>query len=99
MGKNTFEISKEGGIHKRLEALIGTWTGATKTWFEPNVIADESPMQGTIRPILGGRFLMHEYQGSLNGDLFEGMAIYGFDLANNRFECAWVDTFHMGTAM
>lgn len=99
MGKSKFEISKTEGVHKQLEALTGSWKGVTKTWFEPNVVADESPMQGTIRPTLGGRFLLHEYQGSLNGEPFDGLAIFGFDLANNRFESAWIDSFHMGTGM
>ena len=99
MSKSKFEISLEGGVHKQLQSLTGTWEGATKTWFEPHVIADESPMKGTIRSILGGRFLMHEYQGSLSGEAFEGIAFYGFDVPNNKFQSAWIDSFHMGTGM
>lgn len=99
MSKSKFEISLESGIHKELSALIGNWEGITKTWFEPDVIADESLMKGAIRPILGGRFVMHEYKGSLNEKPFDGIAIYGFDLANNKFQCAWIDSFHMGTGI
>ena len=82
-----------------LGKLAGEWSGTTQTWFEPDVIADESPMTGTIRPILGGRFVLHEYAGSLSGKPFEGVAIYGFDLATTKFQSAWVDSFHMSTAM
>jgi hypothetical protein len=42
---------------------------------------------------------VHEYVGSLSGKPFEGMAIYGFDLAANKFQAAWVDSFHMSTAI
>ncbi|MBO9615447.1 MAG: DUF1579 domain-containing protein [Dyadobacter sp.] len=99
MSKSKFETSLESGVHHQLLTLTGNWQGTTKTWFEPNVLADESEMKGTIKAILGGRFLLHEYQGSLNGKSFDGVAIFGFDIANNNAQCAWVDSFHMGTGM
>ena len=94
-----FEDSKTGGVHLRLGALCGEWAGPTKTWFDPDVIGDESPMSGKMSPILGGRFVLHEYSGSLSGKPFEGVAIYGFDLATNKFQAAWVDSFHMSTGI
>lgn len=94
-----FEDSKQSGHHADLAKLVGDWSGMTQTWFEPGVIADESPMTGTIRPILGGRFVSHEYSGTLSGTPFEGVAIYGFDLATNKFQAAWVDSFHMSTGI
>ncbi|QRR00713.1 DUF1579 domain-containing protein [Dyadobacter sandarakinus] len=99
MSKSTFEISLESGIHQHIQAMAGVWEGTTKTWFEPGVTADESPMSGTIRPILGGRFLLYQYQGSLSGDAFEGSATIGYDIANARFQVSWIDSFHMGTAI
>ena len=91
--------SKEVGPHAELAKLVGDWSGMTKTWFEPDKLADESPMTGTIRSILDGRFVMHEYKGELQGKTFDGVAIYGFDLATNRFQAVWVDSFHMSTAV
>jgi len=99
MSKSKFEISLESGIHQKLHALTGHWEGMTKTWFEPGVVADESLMKGVIRPILGGRFLIHEYQGSLSGASFEGIVTYGFDLSNDKVQSSWVDSFHMGTGI
>lgn len=94
-----FAESLEHGPHANLAKFAGEWTGTTKTWFEPDVVADESPMTGTIKVILGGRFLMHEYSGSLQGKEFEGVAIFGFDIATNKFQMAWVDSFHMSTGI
>lgn len=99
MQESPFEISLKSGMHKNLGALAGNWAGMTKTWFEPGIIADESPMQGNIRPILDGRFLFHEYQGSLSGNAFVGTATIGFDIPNNQIQCAWIDSFHMGTGI
>jgi hypothetical protein len=94
-----FNESKTDGLHAKLANLAGEWSGSTKTWFEPDVLADESPMTGKMSLILGGRFILHEYLGSLSDKPFEGVAIYGFDLNTEKFQSAWVDSFHMATGM
>jgi hypothetical protein len=99
LAKLTFESSLGSGIHKDLHAYTGEWEGTTKTWFEPGVLADESPMKGRIKSVLNGRFILHEYNGSLSGKPFEGIAIFGYSLSHKKYQCAWVDSFHMGTAI
>jgi hypothetical protein len=94
-----FDESLLTGAHSGFKRLVGNWEGVTTTWFEPGVVADESPMTGRITPILGGRFMLYEYSGSLTGKEFEGVAIIGFDLATNKFQLAWVDSFHMSTGI
>ncbi len=100
MTKRSLEQSKaEGGVHHRLAQLAGAWEGTTRTWFEPDQIADESPWRGTIRPVLDGRFVVHEYEGSFQGQPIAGMAIYGYHLDRDRYETAWIDSFHSGTTI
>lgn len=94
-----FAESIESGPHAMLAKLEGKWSGPTTTWFEPNVVADQSPMTGKMTAVLDGRFILHEYRGELQGKPFEGVALYGFDLATGKFQAAWVDSFHMSTAM
>jgi hypothetical protein len=88
-----------GGGHAMLAALVGEWEGTTRTWFEPDVLADESAWRGTIRSVLGGRFVVHEYEGAMGGEPLEGIAIHGFDLDTGRFLTAWIDSFHNGTTI
>ena len=100
MDENLFERSKlPGGAHHTLSQLVGEWEGITRTWFEPEKLADESPWRGSIRLISGGRFAVHEYEGSLDGQPLRGMAVYGCDLGTGRFQAAWVDDFHMNYAI
>lgn len=94
-----FENSKLDGQHAQFLRLVGDWSGVTQTWFEPDKLADESPMTGKIRAILDGRFVIHEYSGEMQGKPVEGVAIYGFDLATNKWQTAWVDSFHMSTGV
>jgi hypothetical protein len=73
--------------------------GVTRTWFEPGQLADESPMKGSIRPLLDGMFVIHEYQGTLQGKAFEGVTIFGHDMKSGKFQSAWIDSFHTGTEL
>ncbi len=95
----TFKESRSDGVHARMAELEGDWSGMTKTWFEPDVLADESPMNGSIKPVLDGRFMLYAYSGSLQGKPFEGIAILGFDLGTSKYQFAWIDSFHMSTAI
>lgn len=97
--KSKFEISLESGPHFRLGKLVGTWEGTSRTWFEKDVLADESPISGTITAVLGGRFILHQYQSSLQEKPLEGLAIIGYSFPNERYQTAWVDSFHMGTGI
>ena len=93
------EHSKANGPHLQLSRLEGNWEGTTKTWFDPAKLEDESSITGTMRLVFDGRFILHEYESSLGGKPLSGMAIIGFDLNTQTFQCAWVDTFHNGTAI
>lgn len=93
------ESQAPGGPHHALARLAGTWSGTVRTWFEPGQLADESPITGTIRSVLDGRFAVHEYQTSLQGKPIMGLAIHGYHVDLERYETAWIDSFHNGTAI
>lgn len=82
-----------------LLSLTGTWEGTTKTWFDPAVLADESPCRGTIRRMFDSRFVTHEYESAHGGKPLRGFAMMGFNEESKLVEVAWIDTFHMSTAM
>lgn len=94
-----FETSKITGVHAQLARMVGAWTGTTKVWFGQDVLGDESPVKGTMKLILDGRFILHEYTGSLGGKPLEGLAIYGYHLALGKIQSAWIDSFHNGSAI
>ncbi|PKO08901.1 MAG: hypothetical protein CVU40_12950 [Chloroflexi bacterium HGW-Chloroflexi-2] len=85
--------------HPHLAALVGKWHGMTSTWFQPDQLADESLWQAEFKLVLGGSFLLYTYQGSIQGETLEGMALLGYNPHHQRYEMAWVDTFHNGSAI
>ncbi len=100
MAEMPFEQSLTSGPHRWLNALVGVWQGTSRIWFGPGNLHDESPVQGQISPVLGGRFMRHEYQGSVKGKPQTGLAIFGISLApGGEQECAWADSWHMSTGL
>ena len=93
------EISKTSGVHFQLSRLVGEWEGTSRTWFEPTAVADESPVRGSMRLVLDGRFILHEYTGSFAGKPLQGITILGYHLGLKKFQSAWIDSFHNDTAL
>ena len=84
------------GTADLLSSLQGEWEGTSRTWFEPDKLADESPVRGRIRRIGDSTFLLHEYEGTFDGEAREGVEILGLDHDEaGAFLSAWVDSFHM----
>jgi hypothetical protein len=78
-----------------LKSLVGSWEGTCRTWLEPGKLADESKVKGTIRPVLDGRFVRHEYEGTIQGQPRHGDETIAFNSVTERFQVSWVDDFHM----
>jgi hypothetical protein len=88
-----------GGRHHALQRLAGEWEGTARVWFEPGKLGDEAPIRGSIRVVLGGRFVVHEYATTFMGTPNEGIAIIGWHIDAGRYEMAWVDAGHNGSAI
>ncbi|WP_309711824.1 DUF1579 domain-containing protein [Armatimonas sp.] len=82
-----------------LKSLIGSWEGTCRTWFEPDELADESQVKGTIRPLLGELFVRHEYVGAIQGKPRHGDETIAFNSVTKKFQISWVDDFHMSYAI
>lgn len=82
-----------------LKTYCGQWTGTTRTWFEPDTLADESAWYATIQPILTGSHIQYDYTGMLQGQPLEGKAIIGYNTMSAQFEMAWIDSFHQSAGI
>lgn len=78
-----------------LESIAGSWEGTCRTWFRPGELADESKVTAEFKLILGGRFLRHSYEATLQGKPRSGEETIAFNTVTKRFEISWVDDFHM----
>ena len=85
--------------HHFLANLAGHWQGTSKLWLEPDTLANEAPINGTIQIVLDGRFALFLYQSSIDGEAQQGMFTFGYNTTLERYEASWVDTFHNNTAI
>lgn len=90
---------KESSPHHFFSSLAGHWQGTSKLWLEPDKLANEAPLVGTIQLILDGRFALFLYQSTIEGETQHGMFTFGYNTELNRFEASWVDSFHTNTAI
>lgn len=90
-------MSKHTQSATLLQSLIGDWEGTNSTWFEPDKLADTSPVWGVIRPLSGSDCLIYEYHSELEGKPFHGIALIAFNTNTQKYEMAWLDGFHMSS--
>jgi hypothetical protein len=82
-----------------LKSLVGFWEGTCRTWFEPGKLGDESKVKGRIRLVFDGKFVRHEYEGSMQGKPRHGEELLAYNAITKRFQSSWVDTFGMNYAI
>lgn len=85
--------------HHFFTQLAGNWRGTSKLWLEPDTLAGETPIVGTIQLILEGRFALFLYQSSIEGEAQHGMFTFGYNTLLDRYETSWVDSFHNNTGI
>ena len=85
-----------GDNHKFLAGLVGNWSAKMKMWMEPGAEPQEN--SGTVkrRMIMGGRYLLEEFEGTYNGMPFQGLGHTGYDNVTKQFVGSWMDNFGTG---
>ncbi|PHR94816.1 MAG: hypothetical protein COA78_31505 [Blastopirellula sp.] len=82
-----------------LKKLIGKWEGNCQTWFEPGKLSDESKVTGEIVSVFEGRFIRHQYLGSMQDNRRQGEELIAFNSVTQKYQISWVDDFHMNYAI
>ena len=89
----------EAAAQRIFASMVGQWKGGSQTWFNPNELSDESEVRGEFSIVIGGRFLRHTYEGSMQGKPRQGEELIAFNSVTNQFQSSWVDDFHMSYAI
>lgn len=99
MTEGQWQASLRDGRHADLARLVGDWSGRLRTTLEAGEAGSEGSVRGSIRALLGGRFVIHDYESTVAGELQQGLAVHGYNLERDRFETAWIDNLHSGTQL
>jgi hypothetical protein len=89
--------AKPGPHHEKFAKMEGKWT----VNMEDYSAGGDKPMtfqgESEFELILGGRYLVNEYEGSMMGQKFEGMGISAYDNIKKKYVDIWID--NMGTGV
>lgn len=93
MEKMMRELATPGPQHAQLAKMAGTWDVTGLMWMDPS--QEPIPSQGTakVTSILGGRYLVQDYDGQMMGEAFQGHGLTGFDNFKKEWWNVWVDTW------
>lgn len=90
------KFAETGPQHKQLGTRIGAWDVKTKCTMDPNAPPQESRGVSKVHTVLGGRWIIEEFEGEMPGmGPFSGMGITGYDNVKKKYVNFWLDT--MGT--
>ncbi len=89
------QADKSKEAKQMFNSMVGSWEGTCRTWFRPGELADESSVKGEIKPILGGKFVRHTYEGTMKGKPRTGEETIAFSSAQQKWPVSWLDDFHM----
>jgi hypothetical protein len=77
--------------HALLTHFVGKWTGVATTWQMPGAQPMKSAATSEMTSILGGRFIMERFMGSMMNMPFEGLRVAGYDNMQKKFVTFWID--------
>jgi hypothetical protein len=90
------KFATPGPEHQQLKAMSGTWTAAVKMYMDPKAPPQESTGTTNNKMILGDRYLLQDYSGTMMGQPFNGWSISGFDNGRKKWLTFWIDSVGTG---
>jgi Protein of unknown function (DUF1579) len=82
--------------HKQLDYFVGDWSATTTMWMDPK--APPQKVEGKLHTesLFGGRYVEMHYQGTYEGQTFNGEGLFGFDNLKGKFFNTWIDSMSTG---
>ncbi|WP_291992987.1 DUF1579 family protein [Candidatus Accumulibacter sp. ACC003] len=85
-----------GAGQKRLQAMIGTFDVAIRTWVDPAKPPIESSATSVSAWVLGDRYVQMMLAGDVQGQPFSGIGYIAFDNVSKLYQATWMDNGSTG---
>lgn len=86
----------KGPAHDQLAAFVGEWNAQVTMWMDPAAPPQVSAATETATSIYDGRFVQGKFNGSHQGQPFEGTSVMGYDNVRGKFTSTWFDSMSTG---
>ncbi len=87
----TPDYSRPTAQHDLLDRLWGKWVYDVSIPGGPGKEPLRLSLKADYTWVLGGRFLIGRYDGYVDGELFKGREILGFDAFRGEYRSLWID--------
>jgi len=77
--------------HEFLKRYVGVWDAKTTMWMAPGQPPTTTQNTYETSLILGGRYLLLKFKGTMMGQPFEGLQIIGYDNLAKKYATFWID--------
>lgn len=94
------EMPRPGEGHRKLERLVGNWTGEETMHESP--WSPGGKMTGKVRNVraLDGFAVVQDYEQVQNGQVaFRGHGVFRFDAKSGKYQMNWFDSFGMPASL
>jgi hypothetical protein len=90
------EFGKPTEEHEAFKFAVGKWKTVMKD-FQQNA-AEPNANEGTaeFRLLMDGRYLEQDFEGTFQGQTFEGKGIMAYDKAQKKYVSTWIDNMSTG---
>lgn len=78
--------------HKQLDYFVGDWNATTSMFMDPKSPPQKTEGKAHSESLFGGRYLRMKFEGSYEGQTFNGEGFMGFDNTSNKFFNTWIDS-------
>lgn len=86
-----------GKEHAEILKGVGTWTGKSSMWMDPDQAPITSECTTTVTPLMDGRFVKIEMEGDMPGmGPYKGFGLCGFDNVSQKLVATWIDNHSTG---
>jgi len=91
-------LMQPGKAHEMLAKQAGAWNCTMKVYMAgPDAPPMTSAGKATMKSVLGGKFLLQEFEGDMMGMPMTGVGLTGYDNFRKQYVGTWADT--MGTSI
>ena len=91
------KASTPGPQHAQLQRMTGSWSVMATCWMKAGSPPQEWTGTSECKPMLGGRYLVEDFTGTMPMGPFHGHGMYGYNNTTKEWEHIWMDD--MGTGM
>ena len=90
----TMEVGMPGDEHDQLARLVGDWNVSGAFYLNPGADPMPTTAKASFKSIMGGRYIIQDYDSNFAGMPYQGMMVMGYDRIRGEYMSIWMDNWN-----